>query len=284
MDHHPENLIISKNAFLVVLDSRNATSYNNGPLHSDVFFELDDPLKVDTNTLQWKASVLTFSCPNSLYNINENNCTLVISVNNNTSYYNIPYGNYNVSSFINTLSAILPSTFNITINTITNIFTISNTISNFIINDSSTIHEVMGLMKNTNYSSFNKSLTLPFTCNFNGLQNLNIYLPSVSTKNVNSWDSSVSNLIQSIPIQCGSNQILYQKTNDYNFNIEVQILDSLNIQLRDDLNNLINLNNQHFNLTLVFYNLKNMDRFKNDTSLLSLVKYANYNSIGAYEA
>jgi hypothetical protein len=116
------------------------------------------------------------------------------------------------------------------------------------------------------------------------MQNLNIHLPSVTTKNFNSLTGSVSNIIQSIPIQCGSNQIYYIKSNDYNFNITTQILDSLNIQIKDDLGNFINFNNQHFNLTLVFNTLKNMDRFKNDTTLLHLVKYGSHAGIGAYEA
>ena len=125
---------------------------------------------------------------------------------------------------------------------------------------------------------------MPYTCNFNGIQNLNVHMPSVTTKNFNSLTGSVSNIIQSIPIQCGSNQIYYIKTNDYNFNITTQILDSLNIQIKDDLGNFINFNNQHFNLTLVFNILKNMDRFKNDTTLLHLVKYGSHAGIGAYEA
>ena len=110
-------------------------------------------------------------------------------------------------------------------------------------------------------------------------------MPTISTKNFNSFDgSSVSTTIQSIPIQCGSNQIYYNKSSDFNFTISTQILDSITIQLKDDLNNFINLNNQHFNLTLVFYTLKNMNRFQNQTTLLHLVKYASHAGLGAYEA
>ena len=285
-----ENLIISKESFLVILDSRNATRYDNGSYMSNIFFEFDDPIKVETNTLQWGASVLNFSCPNSIYIINETNCLLSITNNlqNLTNNYKFPYGNYNVTSFINQFNAAFVSSFgynySMSINTTTNIFTITSTID-FTIKSESTIGPIMGFESNKVYFSTNNVLTLPFTCNFNGLQNLNIHMPTVVTKNFNSFDrSSVSTSIQSIPIQCGSNQIYYVKSNDYNFTISTQILDSLTIQLKDDLGNFINLNNQHFNLTLVFNTLKNMNRFKNDTTLLSLVKYASHAGLGAYEA
>ena len=283
---HNNNLIIVKDSFIVILDSRNATTNNNDSFNSDVYFEFDDPLKVETSTLQWSASVLTFTCPNSIYVINETNsflCVVITSPSFINLSYTFPYGNYNVSSFINAFNSVFKP-LSLSINTITNIFTIIGTNLNFYIDPSSTIYGIMGFRKNSSIFSNNYQIIMPFTCNFNGLQNLNIHLSSITTKNINSFTSSTCNIIQSIPIQCGSNQILYTKANDYNFNITTQILDSLNIQLKDDLGNLINLNNQNFNLTLVFNTLKNMDRFKNDTTLLGLVKYANHAGIGAYEA
>jgi type 1 fimbria pilin len=60
----------------------------------------------------------------------------------------------------------------------------------------------MGFTFNTSYTSTNNILILPYTCNFNGLQNLNIHLPTVVTKKFNSLTSSISNIIQSLPIQC----------------------------------------------------------------------------------
>ena len=283
---HNNNLIIVKDSFIVILDSRNATTNNNDSFNSDVYFEFDDPLKVETSTLQWSASVLTFTCPNSIYVINETNsflCVVITSPSFINLSYTFPYGNYNVSSFINAFNSVFKP-LSLSINTITNIFTIIGTNLNFYIDPSSTIYGIMGFRKNSSIFLSNYQIIMPFTCNFNGLQNLNIHLSSITTKNINSFTSSTCNIIQSIPIQCGSNQILYTKANDYNFNITTQILDSLNIQLKDDLGNLINLNNQNFNLTLVFNTLKNMDRFKNDTTLLGLVKYTNHAGIGAYEA
>ena len=288
MQHNNDNIIIAKESFIVILDSRNASKYNNSSFMSDVYFQFEDPIKVDTKTLQWTASVLTFSCPNSIYIINETNSLLsIIDSNNYIFNYSFPYGNYNITSFINqfnyAFASINGNSYNININTITNILTI-NSSNDFTINKTSTIYYIMGFAGNTSYTSSNSILILPYTCNFNGLQNLNVHLPTLNTRNIDSLTSSNCDIIQSIPIQCGLNQISYFKTNDYNFNIQTQILDSLSIQLKDDLGNFINLNNQHFNLTLVFNILKNVDRYINDTGLLYLDRYANHAGVGAYEA
>ena len=64
------------------------------------------------------------------------------------------------------------TTYSISLNSITNKFTLTNT-SSFTINGSSTtISEIMGLEKNKNYTQ--TSLTFSYTCNFNGLQSINI--------------------------------------------------------------------------------------------------------------
>ena len=65
------------------------------------------------------------------------------------------------------------TTYSISLNSTTNKFTLTNT-SNFTINGSyTTIYEVMGLAKNISYGP-QTSFTCPYTCNFNGLQSLNI--------------------------------------------------------------------------------------------------------------
>ena len=63
-----DNLIILKESFLVVLDSRNATKYLNMSWNSSVVFEFEDAIKQDDYTLQMSCSVLNFSASNTIYN------------------------------------------------------------------------------------------------------------------------------------------------------------------------------------------------------------------------
>jgi len=44
--------------------------------------------------------------------------------------------------------------------------------------------------------------------------------------------------------------------------IKTIFLNSIKISLKDDLNNSLNLNNQHFNLTLQFNVIKDINKFK----------------------
>ena len=51
------------------------------------------------------------------------------------------------------------------------------------------------------------------------------------------------------------------KQNSFSFLVRQDVISFIQIDIRDDLENLINLNNQHWNMTLQFNDLVNMDRF-----------------------
>jgi hypothetical protein len=112
---------------------------------------------------------------------------------------------------------------------------------------------------------------MPFTCNFNGIQSFNIHLTNVLTKNVDSLKKSVSSIIQSIPVDVSSSSISYIKNADFNFVITQEIIDSLTIELRDDLGNLLNFNNQNWNMTLYFSIIKDIDRFSYLTNFYGIL-------------
>ena len=153
---------------------------------------------------------------------------------------------------------ILGPTYSITLNPINNKFTLTNT-SDFTINNSS-INQVMGFGQ-TSIVSTNQSITMPYPCNFNGIQSFNINFDNVQTSNIDSLSKSNSSIIQAISVDNTSQQIFFNKTNDFFFEIKQDTIDHIQISLRDDLENLLNFNNQHWNMTLQFSQLKNIDRF-----------------------
>jgi hypothetical protein len=250
------NLYTEKENFLVVLDSRNATSYYNGDYHSSLHFDFNEPIKIPKFAIRMTCSVLQFQAPNSLYNVNETNNLLELTINTIKTSYTLSTGNYNCNNFLIYLLTILPSGFTMTINTITNKYTLTYSLP-FLI--SGTCGEIMGF-DTFAYSSGN-SLVMPYTCNFNGKQSFNIHLTSIVTKNVDSYTKSPSNIIQSIPIDPTASSINYIKNADFNFVITQEIIDDLTIELKDDQNNYLNLNNQHWNLTLYFSVIKDIERF-----------------------
>jgi hypothetical protein len=114
-----ENFVQVEESFLVVLDSRNATEENSSyGYNSDLSFKLQTPIIQPVNSLNLKANVLNFTCPNSQFVINETNNVLGISFDTEgTPYYNANYtcqydafyillnvGNYNSYTFITELT------------------------------------------------------------------------------------------------------------------------------------------------------------------------------------
>lgn len=256
-----DNNIVVNQSFIVVLDSRNATNYLNGSFNSSVIFNFYNPIRSTSNAISMSCGLSSFSCPNSIYNINETNSLLSLTVNSITTNYNIMYGNYDVNTFMTQLILQIGSNFNISVNNITNKLTLINSLYNFIINSNSTLNNIMGFTSSVSISSISKSLTMPFMCNFNGLASLNIVIQNFNMNNLSSYNQSDTPIIQSVSIDPSSSIIKYNKSNDFKFLISDATLSYLQIDIMDDLENLINFNNQYFNLTLEFTELINVDKY-----------------------
>jgi len=265
-----------KESFLVVLDSRNASTYNNGTYNSDVTFNFEAPIEKPKHCLIMTCSVLQFTCPNSIYNINETNNKLYLSENNNGPFgIYFQYGNYNVNTFMtafNTLVGAYSSYFSITFNSLNNKFTINNSNYDFTIMENSTCFYIMGFIKSFRQGSLVKSLTMPYTCNFNGVQSINIIMPCFNTSNIDSYDKSESSIIQPIPIDSTLSQIAYIKTHDYSFKVQQEMIDHIHIRISDDLETAVNLNNQHWNLTLNFTVLLDVNRFHYENTFENILQ------------
>jgi hypothetical protein len=244
-------------------------------MNSHVKFEFNEPICLDSKAIKMNCSVVQFNAPNSIYNINETNNILSITINGTTTSYSIPYGNYNSTTFSTYFSTILSGTgFSISLNSNNNIFTIKNTTYDFSINSSSTIWCVLGFSQNTQYTSSSKSLTFPFTCNFNGIQSFNIHFNNLGTRNVDSYTKSISDIIQSIPIDPTDVSIKFIRQYDFTFIVSSNVIDYIEISLQDDLQNYLNFNNQHWNLVLAFTTIKDLDRFQYKKTFHSILKYA----------
>jgi hypothetical protein len=218
---------------------------------------------------------LNFSASNSIYNINETNNYLSITVSSFQQYnITIPYGNYNFNTLQSTIYNIGFGNTKMTLDQTTNIITFTNAIDPLlIINKSSTLLPVIGGMSNTTYTwqqiGNNLVVTMPFQCNFNGVNNINLYMSNINTKNIESYTKTNSSIIQSIQVFPYSPQIIFNKTNDYSFTINQKIIDYIQIDIKDDLEQFINFNNASWNLTLCFTLLKEIPRnFSNFHSII----------------
>ena len=277
-----DSLYTNTNKFIIAIDSRNGTLYKNGAFNSDITFEFEQPIVVPRQALKLTCSVMAFTAPNSIYTINENNNYLRIIYNSTLLQVYIPYGNYNsttfMSVFLSTIQGMdttLYTGLGITLNANTNKFTITHNVYGIQFMNTSTISSLIGMVAGTTIGSSTIgafSMTMPYTCNFTGIQNINIHIENMNTDNVDSLTKSNTNIIQTVPVDANQSQIIFNKTTDYAFTVKENVIDLLEIVLTDDLGNLINFNNQHWNMTLYFSLVEDIERFKHEKSFQHILK------------
>ena len=284
-----DSLYTSDDKFIVVLDSRNATSYLNGSMNSSIKFDFEDPIQTTRDVLKFTCSVMSFTAPNSIYNVTSlNNKLKLVYINGSTTYplsIVIPTGNYNATTFMAKLASLanvvdsnFASGFGILFDNTTNKFTLTHTTYSFRIMPSSTCYNVMGFDANTEIictigTTTSYAIYLPYTCNFLGIQNINIHFDSLVTSNLDSFNKSKSGIIQSIPVDANVSLITYLKSTDYSFTIKQDVIDVVAISIKDDLENYIDFNNQHWNLTLYFSITKDVDRFSHEQDFRHILQH-----------
>ena len=102
-----DSLYASDDKFIVVLDSRNATKVLNGSMNSCVTFDFEEPIQTTRDVLKFTCSVMSFTAPNSIYNVTSlNNRLDLLYINEADTYFLsllIPTGNYNATTFMTKL-------------------------------------------------------------------------------------------------------------------------------------------------------------------------------------
>jgi len=247
-----------KQDILVVLDTRNCTSFYNGNFMSDVEWDLTDIISKPKQGVEFTVSVVNASIPIGQYNVASidntgNTVTIVDPSYTNPVIMTIPNGNYTITSLIADIQSRGPPQYVWTFIPYKNRISVSNPNQNFTLTVSNSLFEPLGFAKGVTYSSTNKSITSPNCVNMSGLRNINIHLDNLSTKNITSFTKSASTIIASIPIDVNSGGILsYNLSSDYEVPVPISSLDYINILLKDDLGNFIQNNGINWGITLKF--------------------------------
>lgn len=216
----------------------------NGNKRSLIQYDIPAFLVADDSIDYIQFNVSSAVIPVSFYNINDNNNRLVVIENSITSSYVFPNGNYNASLFISTFKTLLPSRWGITLNSLTSIFTITNsTYTTFSILGTTTMDYILGF--SGNITTTNGSLAMPRVCNFLSLPRINIrcgclansVLATDSKKAVqNDIILSVSN--NSFP----NGQIVFENNGKIKSVFRCDRLDTFLLSITDDDGNLIDFN------------------------------------------
>ena len=227
------------------LNSKSATMSNG---LSDCYFYINT-IEVPSD-YQINISVISSAIPYSFYCINSLNNTLIYKVGLITSVVNFTQGNYNINQWLAYLQSLnLP--FTITLDKIVNKFTFSSS-SSFTLLLSSTCFELLGLLnQKLDYVADVSNKIVSNACiNLQSIQvlyiNSNFISKSVNVSNVNK-----ATTICSIPISVPPYSLItYSNSNNHKVNIFQNSFNLINIKICNQDNNIIDLNNCHWSLTL----------------------------------
>ena len=225
------------------LNSKSATMSNG---LSDCYFYINT-IEVPTD-YQINISVVSGAIPYSFYCVNSLNNTLNYKVGLIISTISFTQGNYNINQWLSYLQSLnLP--FTITLNKLINKFTFTSS-SSFTLYKSSTCFELLGL-SSQDYVSDTSNIIVSNACiNLQSIQVLYINSNFIS-KSVNVTSINKATTICTIPISTPPYSLItYANTNNYKVNIFQNSFNLINIKICDQNNNVIDLNNCHWSLTL----------------------------------
>jgi len=227
------------------LNSKSATMSNG---LSDCYFYINT-IEVPSD-YQINISVISSAIPYSFYCINSMNNTLNYKVGSTITSITFTQGNYNINQWLSYLQS-LNFPFTITLDKIVNKFTFTST-SSFTLLSSSTCFELLGLLnQKIDYVSDVSNKIISNACiNLQSIQVLYINSNFVS-KSVNVSNVNKATTICTIPINVPPYSLItYSNSNNYKVNIFQNNFNLINIKICDQNNNVIELNNCHWSLTL----------------------------------
>lgn len=254
------------------LNSDKANSYYNGSFLSNLQFSFNGILKEEEDILHCQIGLLNCQIPVSFYIINEYNSSLYFNYNNIDYNLIIPYGNYNstnLSSLLQTqMSALTNSTWLITLNKINGIYTFS-TNNNFTLYGvvyGTTCCNIIGIPKEENTISNNNILICPYPVNLLGLKKLKIASSALATNTVDSWSGGFCDIIGVIPVNVSAFGLIQFTNygNPYGL-LRSKRIDEIDIKIFDEFNNLVDMNNVNWTLSLELIITRQKDLVANNT-------------------
>jgi hypothetical protein len=246
--------------FQIFLNSRDATTFNNGSSDCDFYFKNIECLSQFHIHLSVKHAVI----PYSFFNINTNNNQLFIRLYNTQGFtqnlsFSLSLGNHTIASILTELKLLLGTSFTITYNSITNKLSFTHSTYEFVLLSSSSCLEIIGFAIGKDITTINKSVESNTSVNLQSVQciciNTNIHTNSINTGNLNNAHS-----LASIPLnQTPFSMITYVNNSNFRVNTYSNNLNQITIKLLDQSSNVINLNGLHWTMTLQVDILKYTD-------------------------
>jgi len=257
---------------VIALNSENADIFKNGDYLSNVLFGFPGLLVDSPDIIERQLSLTNAQIPVSFYIVNYTNQVFVIKNNGTGISYtvSIPIGNYNSTTFITAVSAVILSTasitMTITIDTTTGKLTFSSATNFSFMSTSalSTANQLFGFSSSSNLvSALNGTYnaTAPFPLNLLGIKQLQIKSSIISATNFSSNSNGQDSLLATIPVSVGAwGMINFDSSTGNNVSFTNRTLDDIDIQIVDaETNKPINFNNCNWTMTLLLHLVRSVD-------------------------
>ena len=217
----------------------------NADYKSLIEYDIPNMIDRDESVEYIQFSIPYAVIPVSFYIINNTNCQLNVNYNGSNKSYIFPYGNYNANYFISQFLNLLGTSngWNITLNSINCVFTITNSLYPFTLLGTSTIDSIMGFSTNLS-STFTTTnvLTMSRVCNFLPLPRVTVRCSELANSTMVGSNTS-SDVLITIPNNSKPNgQIYYQNQTQAKMLFRHHHLSRFVISFTDDDGNLLNFN------------------------------------------
>ncbi len=224
----------------IYLNSNDAVVSNSD---SNKVFVLNNPVFAFSHT-KILVGLTSFTCANSIYNVNTNNNIIIID----STIYTLTTGNYDSDSIVTSINALIPQT--IVFNEGDNTFTISHG-SSFTISSASTLSKVLGFTDDLPFTG--TTITGSHICDLAGVTNINIKLSNLSMDNLNS-SGNYDNTIASVNNTVNYGDYIFHNPSEVIYHaIHDKFIKFIKVQLLDQDGNNLQLNGSSFQLVLTVH-------------------------------
>ena len=248
---------------LISLNSANATQYLNGSFNSNLVFDFSSILTPDPSVVYIEGGVQSAQIPASMYNIDITNNIFNYTISAVAYNIIIPPGSYNYTTLVSQMTTsflVNGHTFTFALNRATNILTMTYTSVGtwqFIL--PSTIYN-LGIVPDTQYTITANTFTFPRLFNVINPKKLKIFSNNMAIDSYDSVGNSSNNLIETLSVNVPPfGLILYNNIDSTYGHLRTQYLSTIDIQIRDEFNNLVNFNYIDWTMTIVLIVYKKLD-------------------------
>ena len=244
---------------LLSLNSKFANKLN-GSKNSRVMFDFVNIIDKSKDHLYITMAVQSAEIPSSFYNVTTNNNVTRVDRDDIAAAFDItiPVGNYNADTYLakfkELYDAATPSNVTIVLDAATGIFNLQEALANFTIKSvGSTSYVLWGGAVGTDYvfPTAGTAASFGFPANFLGVTKIKISSDNLAGTNVDSSQLKTTTLVDTISVSAPPFGLTIFNSLGRETLMKAKRIEEIDIQLRDQDNNLIDFNNTDWCISII---------------------------------